>query len=241
VKRSMQMAQTDSKSVLSTLDSYFASVGLRLCKNLATNTASLPYIICSEIKTGDTATSAISIIKANDDDAYAKFVATGISPADFSREVPQTQEVLSVDYISASVCAAKVRFQIGPCRYTSLLSILKSAEDGWKIVSDVTVRMDMSRTPPGALFTPGRQDEEDLRAIVQAAQDYIDGNHGSDVELMRKCMHPSTHLFSVDQATGSISSRACEEYFQMMTTRAPSFASEVVQYDKIFKVGYALQ
>jgi Putative lumazine-binding len=243
----VQMSNDDS--VFNVFRNYFSTLKRRIAdKATIENSDLIPYSPTAEVKVFDSETNDIRIIPAIDVDAHVEIVTRGLTKdSDLGNDLVQTQEILSVDFISDVVCAAKVRYQIGQIRCTSLLSILKSNSDneGWRIVSDVMVRADISNMPRGALFTPGgsvaltgtgRLDEEDLSGIIRAAQSYIDGNHGSDVALMKSCMHPSTHLFSVDPTTGKISSRSCQEYFEMMTTRAPSFAPEVIQYDRIFKV-----
>jgi hypothetical protein len=123
--------------------------------------------------------------------------------------------VLSVDFLSPMVCAAKVQLftDAPPRRVTALLSLLRACDEGsqpssWTIVQEVSTTDDLSSSsPPGCLIPPaalaadrasGRDDA--LGEIRRAAQTYLDANHLSDAALMRTCMDPSTVLFSVDPA-----------------------------------------
>jgi hypothetical protein len=132
------------------------------------------------------------------------------------------------------------------------------SEVPWCIVSIISSSMDES-LPKGLLFQTEQQtvpdgnvpksanylelsekeDEEAFAGIIRAAHTYMKGNHASDADLMQTCMHPSTHLLSVDAATGAIADRPCQDYYKMMATRKPSFHPSVLQYDKIIRVTYA--
>ena len=157
--------------------------------------------------------------------------------------------VLSVDFLSPSVCAAKVQLFTDsplPRRITVLLSLLRE-EGTWIIVQEVSTADDvetMLSSPPGCLIQPaalaadrssGRDDA--LGDIRRAAQTYLDANHLSDTALMRTCMDPSTVLFSVDATSGKVQARTADEYFALMSTRAAATEPEVLQYDAQLKVG----
>ena len=76
--------------------------------------------------------------------------------------------ILSLDFISPAVCAAKVQVSVGMTRYTNMIGLLKTATTtassdqlppqeqsyAWKIVHELSSSMDMTNIPSGCLLPP---------------------------------------------------------------------------------------